>query len=1659
MVIQWQEPARYSQSTDNELRTIAGILKILSIIHLKIQDRKLSTSLQAFIEWSESDQVDGSNGEKCNPCEVYERLLAENNLLTNAFPKHFESNLLDIMMYSDQDLAQEALNLLLLHKSQGDLLFSNMKKMQIIYTDRMETKFSEITELLKKVSRLGEAFEIWAKLDTSQEIAVAEMTLEAIVTITSFVKVEIPLTTINLSSSLQVDAEVQLLLLNVNAIDTFMTLQFALLDASHCRERGDVKHPMVLRILRACNDLIGLFVYKSPANQMAAFKHFDWFLSNVDNGVNSSKVVRAILSGNRDLIKQCPHKHLAEFIQKIAVNGQRAEYLDLFVGLTDIEDTGDSSISLLRNEISRYVTNTERSSYMLLWCCPRRSKAYEARVRAMEPYVDLNVPPPDEDLTPDLQYHINLLQLLVGCKLGPKMQAIYPIDDVIVAILDPRTIFNVKRNLGLLLLETMESNIIGLECSEHVWLFVDDCIELFEEINDELALPRRTAAFTAMLGQRCEWMNICLSILTVFFQDFDFVVFNDDEVFSDDSITQISQRSEQDIRTVMNSIFTQVSILREKSGTTLNKVSLQIFDNCLACWEKLSDAAQADEGEYSQRLKKKTMTSGEINKNGKNEKCRRPSVVVEIQQIYYRKHFHDFVELIREAKSDIPVDIFPADIFERLPSIYDPANADLRLEPFVSKIATHFRNNISRTLSARVMDQRYLDSSVWMLQTLKTVLQKTSGVCRENMFNLTMNEQEVEYTYYHLVMNDYGIVYLCLDLIAVGIDSTLCAEAVDLLVMLLCKSNGRLQIQQNIEHYLSQTDSTLFFEKVKDLLEQLVLCCERNHATRSSKDAAQLQKMDNSPTELPHEASVLLLLSNMTADNFSPNKQLMHVQEGNGRFVNILDHMSNFLDILSRLEGPLCTKMSVRLTHSIISLLQGPNRAIQEHFVIRTEMLMALNRYMRSRPTQDIMTQDWSDDFLTLKENLVDLLRASIEGQTSNSVVVERLQTTIEISILNVLILPVEADEYGNTLGISALSRLQAKYLVFLQALADQSTDMPFNAIERMAEDTAFVEVMWEGVLTKHYFHIPETGKDLSENSKTKLTDEIEFSTQEKKLKDFVKKAKDLHREAEHQQLFKSFGIVHLWSWKTLIAKVMFINCLVMNAVMTAYFTANQNANPNYTNHFKDPILGFGYDFYEAGLTRGDEEDGRSLAYKPMPNTGSSATDVSLPLGVYDAVHTLNGIHIALSVLAYMIILVVQVPLLYSSCIDKGRYRATALLLALLNPVPLWYLVHTIISLEAFSRSPLILSLLLLQFVAVDSASNEVMLAVIYPFRQLVTTLVIVVIFIHIFASTIFVFFRHEFSHLECHSLWQSFKLMISYGFRSEEGIGRYMQDTIGIRIIVDVLFYFVIVVILRNIFFGVVIDTFGELRSEKVERQVDANSRCFICGVDQNEYDKKTTSHEDFKTHRNDTHNMWNYLYFIMRIWKQRPSQDTSLEKFVRQCLLDGNVSWFPVGVTGIEEKELADHIQPSDAKDAYKESSARMASATGVGVRDSNSVNGSAARESAMGRSSKQDIDCQLQQIQETLGKLSTVAQAKSRSTFLNEQQKKDGGSLSGTIDSATQSVIENIIRNEIAPISTALEEAMCDVHGLLQRLHAINESKRPSGKLITMSPKKNI
>merc|ERR1719319_1091392 len=127
----------------------------------------------------------------------------------------------------------------------------------------------------------------------------------------------------------------------------------------------------------------------------------------------------------------------------------------------------------------------------------------------------------------------------------------------------------------------------------------------------------------------------------------------------------------------------------------------------------------------------------------------------------------------------------------------------------------------------------------------------------------------------------------------------------------------------------------------------------------------------------------------------------------------------------------------------------------------------------------------------------------------------------------------------------------------------------------------------------------------------------------------------------------------------------------------------------------------------------------------------------------------------------------------------------------------------------------------------------------------------------------------------------------MNQGLRNGGGIGDVLRQPSTdeplymVRVLYDILFFFVIIIIVLNLIFGVIIDTFADLRSEKHQTEEIKKNSCFICGLERKAFDNKNVTFED---HIKKEHNMWNYLWFIVLIKVKDPTEFTGPESYVHQ-------------------------------------------------------------------------------------------------------------------------------------------------------------------------------
>uniref|UniRef100_A0A1A8CDF3 Inositol 1,4,5-trisphosphate receptor n=1 Tax=Nothobranchius kadleci TaxID=1051664 RepID=A0A1A8CDF3_NOTKA len=149
-----------------------------------------------------------------------------------------------------------------------------------------------------------------------------------------------------------------------------------------------------------------------------------------------------------------------------------------------------------------------------------------------------------------------------------------------------------------------------------------------------------------------------------------------------------------------------------------------------------------------------------------------------------------------------------------------------------------------------------------------------------------------------------------------------------------------------------------------------------------------------------------------------------------------------------------------------------------------------------------------------------------------------------------------------------------------------------------------------------------------------------------------------------------------------------------------------------------------------------------------------------------------------------------------------------------------------------------------------------------------------------------------------CDSLLMCIVTVLSHGLRSGGGVGDVLrkpskeEPLFAARVIYDLLFFFMVIIIVLNLIFGVIIDTFADLRSEKQKKEEILKTTCFICGLERDKFDNKTVT---FEEHIKVEHNMWHYLFFIVLVKVKDSTEFTGPESYVAEMIRDHNLDWFP--------------------------------------------------------------------------------------------------------------------------------------------------------------------
>ncbi len=1478
-VVKWNAPIRYSKIPMFELETMTEAISLLLFVQGVIEDRNLSILLHYFHAWQSGEDTR-------SPSELFVQSSDEDSTELTLNVNDLNHVLIDAIMFVHTPLVQGALNVLMAHHSSKEILLKNAENAQIIVSSKRQKEFMSIRGWVSTLEQNAETHELWGELESDEDHVYNKQTKEILRDLIACVRVR--RYTFEYDEDYEPVTAVQDMLRNLGIYDITPKVQ-GLMDSVEEDEDGEFSDVAknTMDICTLCNELLYWCTIGNAQNQEILFANLEEFLDSLADGINSHKVVKAIFKGNETLMGLVPHSLLNDMVSNICNEGHSHVYLALASSITHV---GEKNITTNQFEIIRGLCNPEKLEETAVFIVPIDHDDYFEKKRLMAPFKDTQDVDIDA-LPPMLAYHLQYLEVLSNCTSGminisaveAKVQSIYGLKDIIEAILDEDTILIAKIRLSQFLLNAIidvEMALPGLTESKYMWDLLESYLDLLGFAKDEVRSVEKLGWDSPEVSRhRIEYLMTAILVIGSFF-DKNYSAEKmraDDGTASDDRVSLSMARVNDIIRQLFDKIF-EVYDLDTPRLTTETKALM--YD----CLHALNKSASAVIVTNIEPIHLESAGVEEVEPEAD-----------ELLEVSILDKYAEFCNTLKEdeeviEKARMEVDNF-INLMEELPSITDrTAVADIRIEPFLQKLVTHVRENIVVTEKDKKLDTEATKTTLWMIKAFRTWIENKMEMSIDDRDDDGGDEEDEKAGPTVDLLNSNGVTALCLDLMAPGIDETLQGEVVKLMVGMLFKEGGARDVQIKVNECLTGVESVLFFKQIRVIIQKLIAWHEW-HGVIVLEDGEEPEEPD---------LRIIRMLQLLCEGHYGPNQDILRDQPKNMLSINLMDDFATYFNVVSRIPCRTSTRAAQAVGDVIVEVIQGPCAGNQLHFALNTEVLETINRVLRGEPLNDC---DQGEDN-EVKKCCMDTISALLEGQKPSDAVTVRILSVLHLDILLYLATPKFTEEEGEEGGGPAKAKLeeeeekkgdeaaeeeeeeeddlQTESVVLLQMLCDykpsireeieNESDGLFD-FEQASSSTASIEVNWNGVLNRRFFHIPDVCYLLSKPSKDKLVQDIDRSNTENRLLDFLDRAKHLYLEIKHQEVLTELGLAKVFSPATQnkATWLTFALAIIINVLFVVYYDATE-AEPD------------------------------------------------IPSNIRTVVNVLNYVQISVTVFTIILNLVVRSPVIYQGHIDEGENPYMAMAYTGTDGMTLYYFWYLLFAGLGAFYADIYITYLLLDLIVKNPTTADILDAVVIPRQSLIVAFIMGAFVIYIYTFFIFLYMPYRITADDdmtpggmegddCVTLWGCYKYVFAYGFRAGGGVGEVMFVDVGDAAWLHLTFFLVVTVAMLNIIFGIIIDTFSGLRSEKNDRAFKTTETCFVCSLGRQVFDRAANSPDGFKRHIREDHHMWNYLYFIFFLWEQDKDDDDGLEYYVRHKIMDNEITWFPMDTAMCLDLGETDH------------------------------------------------------------------------------------------------------------------------------------------------------
>jgi len=624
--------------------------------------------------------------------------------------------------------------------------------------------------------------------------------------------------------------------------------------------------------------------------------------------------------------------------------------------------------------------------------------------------------------------------------------------------------------------------------------------------------------------------------------------------------------------------------------------------------------------------------------------------------------------------------------------------------------------------------------------------------------------------------------------------------------------------------------------------------------------------------------------------------------------INLLECVSDFLidirvagDFLLQSRGT--NEIIASAMNCMIDLVTGPNKYNQQNLGKNVKVYLAMNKLLAV--TQTLV----SEENANIHESCIQFLLCLLEG-IPDSEIAKTMGKFLDIGLLRtgceaIFNKYIRGQEESYCLELPSIegaareeveaAMLQAVLLLKLKSTGitneeltkfDSATLDPNHYYTFYLKYIGYVELDRDGVIENHYFPVPWRCKYLTPMTKQKIITDVSRNSQLKKIEDFLNFVPLCNEEMRHQQFLSRYPRFKKYTAKSAVYNklaftcIVFINFVLLDQISDIQFLSLRDDLLLMTFV---TLLGFGqllFYFasfmsfqieYYPNLKRAQEDKEEDVELDEFYEYKDGDAQVMRDLwGMMDKADA-GDYHVVLGdrILKNMMDVNIIYNYLYITCA----------IIALYEPV-----FYPFMLLDIIKQTPELMNIL-------RSITKN--------YRQLLLTSCLGGILIYLFSIISFIHFNQYYNgenNLYSDSLLDTFISTFNLGIRCGGGIADVLDPPEGeqywVRMLFDLCFYLFIIIILLNIIFGIIIDTFSELRMKRQELIDEINGVCYICGTSRSDIDMHGYG---WSYHFMCEHSPFAYLAFFMYLGDKKAYDCNGLEKQVKEKQLVKDYTFMP--------------------------------------------------------------------------------------------------------------------------------------------------------------------